>query len=485
VARGAARPDGGWIAEGHAIAAALGIDRVTFLESSAASTPFTCGVITPVVVLPSEAADWPSERRRAVLLHELAHVKRLDCLTHLVTRVSGALYWFHPAIWLAAHRLRIERERACDDVVLEAGIQGSAYGQHLIEIAKTALSMPSPVPTSGVAMAYRGRLEERIVSILDPRVARRSALSARLVIAVFGMLALAAAAVHVKAQVPAQAPALAAPPPTIEVAVIKRNKTEEDRRKVEDPRITRYPGRAQTLRGGTISGHNMTVKELIRDAYGYRGRAASEVIGGPAWLDTEVYEVQAKFDREFRLSSSLGLPPEGELALRTLLADRFHLKAHVETQRRPVYEMVLQRADGRFGPNLKRSEGGCIPFSKREPINVGLVLDEPKADEPKPLRPCMAAVGIFGITLENEPLESWARLLSVRPQLNRTVIDRTGLTGSYDFRLVNEAALQGSGPPLEAPIKPLLEQQLGLTLRDAQGPVEVLVIDSIDHPTEN
>ena len=526
------RANADWVKDARAIATAMGIRHVNFLEVSAPSTPFTCGIFSSTVVLPSEVSAWTAERLRAVLLHELAHVRRHDCLTQLLTRVACAIYWFHPGVWFTAHRLRAERERACDDVVLMAGVQGSAYGQHLVAIARAALSLPSGVAAGGVAMAHRGRLEERLVFILDPRVVRRSAWSARIVIAVFGMLALGAATVHVQAETPrlavtrpmenitlvtqhrditgastvtdreiprapaavrahpqdqtrAQAPTPAAAPPTIEVALIKRNKADEDQRKVADPRITRYPGRAQTLRGGILSGRAMTVKELIRDAYGYRNRAHSEVVGGPAWLDTEVYDVQAKFDQEFRLSSSLGLPPEGELALRTLLAERFHLKAHREIQRRPIYEMVVKRADGRLGPNLKPSKGGCIPFSKREPINVGLVVDQPGADDPKPLRPCMAAVGIFGITLENEAMADWARLLSVRPQLDRTVIDRTGLTGDFDFSLDFKSVMQPDAPLMEVPIKPQLESQLGLTLRDAEGDVEVLVIDSIDHPTEN
>lgn len=273
--------------------------------------------------------------------------------------------------------------------------------------------------------------------------------------------------------------------PSIEVAVIKRNKEMEDQRNAIDPLIPQIPGRSQTLRGGNILGKGMTVKELIRDAYGFRNRAKSEVVGAPKWVDTEIYDVQAKFDQEFPLSTSVGLPPAGELALRALLAERFHLKVHVETQRRPIYELVLARADGKLGPNLKPSKGGCVAFFKREPVNTALIVDKPAADAPQPLRPCMASVGIPIIIMENTEMGDWAKLLSLRPQLDRTVIDKTGLTGNYDFELRNEAAMQPGAPLLLPPLKPLLESQFGLTLRDAEGPVEILVIDSIDHPTEN
>ena len=195
--RTGARSTAGWTDDARAIAAAMGVGRVTFLESAGSSMPFVCGVIRPLVVMPVEASTWTSERLRAVLLHELAHVRRHDCLTQLLARVACAIYWFHPLVWLAAHRLRLERERACDDVVLTSGVVGSAYGQHLVEIAKAAISPTSGIAAGGVAMAHRRRLEERLVSILDPHVLRTSPLSARLVVTAFGLLALGGASLQV------------------------------------------------------------------------------------------------------------------------------------------------------------------------------------------------------------------------------------------------------------------------------------------------
>src|SRR6185436_13202681 len=132
-----------WTVDAGEIAAAMGVGRVTFLESAGSSMPFVSGVFRPLVVMPVEASTWTSERLRAVLLHELAHVRRHDCLTQLLARVACALYWFHPLVWLAAHRLRVERERACDDVVLISGVRGSEYGHHLVEIARSAVSRQS------------------------------------------------------------------------------------------------------------------------------------------------------------------------------------------------------------------------------------------------------------------------------------------------------------------------------------------------------
>jgi len=161
------------------------------------------------------------------------------------------------------------------------------------------------------------------------------------------------------------------------------------------------------------------------------------------------------------------------------------LTAHFETQQRPIYELVLFRRDGKLGPNLKPSKGGCRSFFQREAVNVGLVLDRPATGEPEPLPPCLLGVSVAGISTTNMPMSDFVRLLALRPQLNKTVLDRTGLAGGFDIELTNPAAFEPGAPNLLPALKPLLESQLGLTLREAEGPVELLVIDSIDHPTSN
>jgi uncharacterized protein (TIGR03435 family) len=272
--------------------------------------------------------------------------------------------------------------------------------------------------------------------------------------------------------------------PTFDVASIKRNKQAEADRAAVPVYVPVVPGRAQTLPGGLLRGRGMSVRELIRDAYGYRNRAQGDIVGAPAWIDNERYDVEAKASFEFPPSTSVGLPPAGEAALRALLAERFNLKARVEAQRRPVYELVMHRDDRRLGPNLVPSKGGCRPFFQREAVNAGLVILNPADGEPQPLRPCPLGVGSAAIFAENMTMTDWVRILALRPQLNRTVIDRTGLTGGFDITLQYPVDDLGPGNPLPA-IKPLLESQLGLTLRDAEAPVEILVIENIEHPTDN
>jgi beta-lactamase regulating signal transducer with metallopeptidase domain len=165
--------DAEWTDRVRDLAAKLGLmRRILLLRGGRAAMPMTWGWIRPVVLLPAEADSWGVDRRRVVLLHELAHVKRLDCLTQAIARAVCAVYWFHPLAWVAARRMRVERERACDDVVLLAGERASEYAGHLLEVAR-ALRAPRAAALAVLAMARPSQLEGRLLAILDPDRHRR------------------------------------------------------------------------------------------------------------------------------------------------------------------------------------------------------------------------------------------------------------------------------------------------------------------------
>jgi beta-lactamase regulating signal transducer with metallopeptidase domain len=167
--------DAPWLPLARALATELGISpRIVFLRSGRAAMPMAWGILRPSVLMPADADTWPAERLRIVLLHELAHVKRRDCLTHVLAQVSCALYWFNPLAWIAARHVRTERERACDDLVLAAGTRGADYADQLIEVARVmrAGRFPSLVAGASLAMAHRSQLEGRLMAILDPTVPR-------------------------------------------------------------------------------------------------------------------------------------------------------------------------------------------------------------------------------------------------------------------------------------------------------------------------
>ncbi|CAN5775573.1 hypothetical protein BH23GEM7_BH23GEM7_27460 [soil metagenome] len=148
--------------------------RVRLLRTDAVPVPLTWGTLRPSILLPAMADAWPEAHRRAVLLHELAHVRRLDCFLALLGHAACALWWFHPGAWWAAHRLEVERERACDERVLRAGIRPSDYAKCLLDIADEARRMPATGPAVVAAgLLRRPSLGERTRAILDAPTAPR------------------------------------------------------------------------------------------------------------------------------------------------------------------------------------------------------------------------------------------------------------------------------------------------------------------------
>ncbi|MFN2602780.1 MAG: M56 family metallopeptidase [Gemmatimonadaceae bacterium] len=176
--RGSRVVDGAWLSLAQRVAGVLGINRpLTLLHGDRLGIPVTWGVIYPAVLLPPDAEEWPEERRRFVLVHEMAHVKRFDALTQLAAQIAIAIFWFDPFIWLAAHRMRVEREHACDDYVLRDGTKPSLYAGELLEMVRT-LGTPSherAAPAfAALAMARRSEFEGRMLAILDPKLDRHT-----------------------------------------------------------------------------------------------------------------------------------------------------------------------------------------------------------------------------------------------------------------------------------------------------------------------
>ena len=162
-----------WLSTAKDIAWQIGLTRrVQMFKTPRITMPVTCGLISSAILLPDDADDWPDVRRQVVLVHELAHVKRWDCLTQMFAQMACSIYWFNPLVWLAARQLRIERERACDDQVIDVGTKASEYAGHLLDMARTFRSTRCS-SLAAVAIARRSELEGRLLAILDPGLKRR------------------------------------------------------------------------------------------------------------------------------------------------------------------------------------------------------------------------------------------------------------------------------------------------------------------------
>jgi uncharacterized protein (TIGR03435 family) len=224
---------------------------------------------------------------------------------------------------------------------------------------------------------------------------------------------------------------------------------------------------------------NLSLKMLVQSAYGIREDLIS---GAPSWADSARFDIDAKVagsdvDALKKLS-----PEQRRLLLQPLLADRFKLKIHTETKQLPVYELVLAKG----GSKLKEATAGdTYANGIKGPDGVG--------------RGGMMRFGPGQLTAQAVPLTTLANMLS--QQLHRTVLDKTGLTGKYDLELTwtpeqgadpmfkgaegspqrGDAAPDSSGPSIFT----ALQEQLGLRLQSAKGPVETLVIDHVEMPSEN
>lgn len=142
--------------------------KIKLAFSPQVKTVFTYGYFKPVIVLPGIARNWEKVQIRAVLLHELAHIKRRDFLTNLLVQVVKVIYWFNPLVWIATSRIRLEAEQACDDLVLQSGMQPWEYGQQLVDAAKMLQQQPIRAKQLSFSITGGQALKKRMQSILNP-----------------------------------------------------------------------------------------------------------------------------------------------------------------------------------------------------------------------------------------------------------------------------------------------------------------------------
>lgn len=217
---------------------------------------------------------------------------------------------------------------------------------------------------------------------------------------------------------------------------------------------------------------NMDVSPLIGTAYG-DGADTSEYIGLPGWAMTERYDVEARMPA--------GAAPSDLAAMvRALLADRFAFKAHYETREQPVFELVRVNPNGPLPSGLEKVDIDCEAL--RDARRRG---EKPELKSlSSGLFPCdMSMRGGGGMEIRSGGMKMSDVARSIQGGTGRILVDKTGLDGYYAFRLLYTG---DPGPTSDRPsLMTALQEQLGLKLESARGPVRLLVIDHIDRPTEN
>jgi uncharacterized protein (TIGR03435 family) len=230
-----------------------------------------------------------------------------------------------------------------------------------------------------------------------------------------------------------------------------------------------------TRPGGVYVAVNVPLRLLIADAYiGNQPGASDRVVGGPAWVQTARYDITAKAARDFRPTPP-GPPAEMLLMVRALLEDRFKLKVHREPRALPAYELVVARP-GAAG--LRKSDVDC------DALFAAGQVTRPEAG----IRPrCGVSNGPVGPTGETGLIAggfSMSQFAQFLQRVGRPVIDKTGLTGRYDFDLAFAPMAPSTPDTPPDPSRPTifiaLEDQLGLKLQSTNGPLDVIVIDSIE-----
>src|SRR5438477_122886 len=448
--------------------------RIEMLLSRASLEPGIFGIARPVLVWPERISERLEDvHLEAILAHEVWHVRRRDNLAAAVHMVVEAIFWFHPLVWWMGARLLEERERACDEEVLEMGSEPQVYAESILKACEFCVEVPLAC-VSGVTGAD---LKRRIVRIMSERVAERLGFGKRLLllticstaVAVPVVLGLANSPPRLLAQLhEADGPAVQ----PFEAATIKPS----------------CPGHTTVqlfISPGKFTTKGQTLKGIIKFAYDIK--SDNQLSGGPSWINSEKYDIEAK--EEASVAAKLQKLPFEEqarqvrLMVQALLADRFNLKVSHQTKDLPVYALVVAKS----GPKLTQTE---VP----QPASDG-------ASAPKKGFRGIRMMGPGQLSATNINIGLLADLLSGQPELGRMVIDQTGLKGNYDWTLkwtpdqtaqmskgAEDAHATADAPPLDSSgpsIFTALEEQLGLKLEAKKGPVETLVIESIEKASEN
>jgi uncharacterized protein (TIGR03435 family) len=377
--------------------------------------------------------------------------------------IAEAVFWFYPLVWWIGSRLIDERERACDEEVLRRFGEPRTYAEGIVSVCRRYVESPL-VCVSGVSGS---NVKNRIRDIMTNRAVAKLSAAQKAVLAGIGTMVVVTPILAQSVPLPSAAE------PRFEVASVKRS-TEASGQFLVGGQVWGSAGAAFKT-GGTFEAVNATLGSIIRLAYGLR---EFQMVGAPEWIDTDRFDIQARGPQGAAES-------EAPRRLQSLLAERFALKAHREKRDRPIYALVLARANGSLGPRLRPSQG--------PPARAGLAAAGGTCTPPGPPGPVnMRLCGVTMAALVDTFLPMYA---------GRTVVDRTGLSGGFDLALhfdsrpIPGVGLAGGLPPSPeaaeraatdaVSIFTALEEQLGLKLEPQTGPAEVLVIDHVAPPTPN
>jgi uncharacterized protein (TIGR03435 family) len=430
------------------------------LSSDRIAEPAVWGFLRPVILWPA-GAHLTARQTRALVEHELAHVRRRDNLTGALQAVVEIIWWFHPFVWWIESRLLEERERACDEEVLDAGHDAVTYARGILAVCERACTRSLAV--SGIGGSILGHRIESIMSNERPRALSGAK---KLVLAV--MVTITATTPILAGAVGSGGVVMQAGSQAFDAASVKANHAPD-----ESGMMMRF------LPGGRFVARNEPLWSVIAAAYGVP-RQSVRLSGGPDWIRADKFDIEAEAPAG---AVPQDLAPEARAArvrhmLQRLLADRFHLV--IRRNAAPVAAYVV-----RVG------KGG----SKLQPTSVAA---KDCAVDSGPGVPCHVLAGGMGRGLHGKSVSAADIVSFVENWTDLPIVDMTGLTGLYDIDTDGWMSLiplptPGVDPTPEAvlmadPTRPSLGavfERLGLRMAVEHVPVETLFIESVEHPIEN
>jgi bla regulator protein BlaR1 len=414
-------------------------------STSIMSEPGVVGVLRPVLLLPEGiAARLNAAQMQAILAHELCHVRRRDNLTAAIHMIVEVFFWFHPLVWWIGACLIEERERACDESVVELGNEPQAYAEGILKVCQFYLESK----LTCVAGVSGANLKKRVEVIMSNRIVDNLNVGKRILLATTASLAIV---------VPLSLGLMSSPQALAQSQKMTIMPLAFDEVSVAlTPPVA--PGGKPSgwfiVEDGRYSIKNLPLRYSISFAYDVeKGR----IVGGPDWLDTIPYHIEAKSNRMAEIAGPARMEAYRSM-VGALLANRFGIITHKEVRSVPVY--VLRVGD----------QGETFTEKSRLP-------ELPAWKEAQPRKPEVRA-DKAGINYENVSMQSFAEDLT--RSLGRTVLNQTQIDGKYSFRV---EVSRTPGVPFGESIAAQVEKQLGLKLEPQMASLEVVVIDAIHQPS--
>ena len=480
------------------------VPTLPLLMSAERMEPGIFGVFRPVLVWPAHLSVYLDDRHiEAIIAHELTHVRRRDNLAAVMHMFVEAIFWFHPLVWWMERKMVKERERACDEAVVEMGGSAETYAESLLKTCWFCIESPLPC----VAGVTGAELKRRVADIITGRALLRMTWPRKLLLAVVVVSALLAPVVLGQAKATQRLMRSAiniAPEPVQQIAahamrtedetLVTGEASETSMSPAQDP-TAHAPFSGPSFEVATIrprdekngpswfgfrvipSGRLIVSGVPLTGLVGFTSIFSGQVSGGPAWADSQKWDVVAEADIS-KIPNWNQLSDEERWnrfkpMLRKLVTERFHLKLHTENRLYDVYAMVPAKHGMKLGGALKRADP---PPAHTDPQEMDARLRSNKPPTEPPVEGyTMSPDGTWWF--RSVPPKFLAPQLAANCRIDGRVVDQSGLQGYYDL------TFKPDRDPDAPSLQDQVEMQLGLKFEPKKIPLPTYVIDSAEKPS--